>query len=104
MDRRMTEYTKEVINDMVSNFMRAYETEVDKNGLGPARAFADEYLMGLSKDMPTEAADSFVKACMGPLNTFLQGQMEAADTAAEEISEDMSEEEVKDLTEEALNK
>ena len=84
----MTEYTKEVINEMVSNFMRAYETEVEKNGLGPARAFADAHLMGLSKDMPQEAADNFVKACMGPLNAFLQGQIDDAEEATEELTED----------------
>jgi hypothetical protein len=86
----MTEYTKEVINEMVSNFMRAYETEVEKNGLGPARAFADAHLMGLSKDMPQEAADNFVKACMGPLNAFLQGQIETSDTAVQGAVEDMA--------------
>jgi hypothetical protein len=99
----MTEYTKEVINDMVSNFMRAYETEVEKNGLGPARAFADAHLMGLSKDMPQEAADNFVKACMGPLNAFLQGQIDDADTAAEEDTDDIEAEHLKELTEEAMN-
>ena len=84
----MTEYSKEVITDMVSNFMRAYKTEVEKNGLGPARGFADKYLMDLSKDMPEEAAQSFVKACMKPLNTFLQEQMDTADTAAQELTDE----------------
>ena len=87
----MTEYTKEVINEMVSNFMRAYETEVDKNGLGPARQFADEYLMDLSKDMPSEASEAFVRAAKGPLNSFLQGHIDASDKAAEELTEDMAE-------------
>lgn len=84
----MTEYSKEVIKDMVDNFMRAYTTEVEKNGLGPARAFADKYLADLSQDMPQEASDAFVKACMGPLNTFLQGQIDEADKAVEELTED----------------
>ena len=84
----MTEYSKDVITDMVSNFMRAYKTEVEKNGLGPARGFADKYLMDLSKDMPEEAAQSFVKACMGPLNSFLQAEMDTADTAARELADE----------------
>jgi hypothetical protein len=84
----MTEYSKEVITDMVSNFMRAYKTEVEKNGLGPARGFADKYLMDLSKDMPEEAATLFVKTCMKPLNTFLQEQMDTADTAVQELTDE----------------
>lgn len=100
----MTEYTKEVIKEMVDNFMRAYKTEVEKNGFGPARQFADAYLGDLSKDMPQEAVDSFTAAAMGPLNTFLQTQIDASDKAAEELSEDMSNEEMKELTEEAMDK
>lgn len=89
----MTEYTTEVIKDMVDNFMRAYTTEVDKNGLGPARQFADQYLADLSKDMPSEAVESFTRAAMGPLNTFLQGQIDASEKATEELTEDMASEE-----------
>lgn len=99
----MTEYTKEVIKDMVDNFMRAYTTEAEKNGLGEARQFADKYLMDLSKDMPQEGADAFVKACMGPLNTFLQGEIDAAEESSEELTEDMTNEQSLELAEEALN-
>ncbi len=89
----MTEYTKEVIKEMVDNFMRAYTTEVDKNGLGPARQFADQYLADLSKDMPSDAVESFTRAAMAPLNSFLQAQIEASDTASQELTEDMASEE-----------
>lgn len=85
----MTEYTREVIQDMVTQFMTSYKREVEAHGLTLARGYADQYLADLSKDLPSEAADSFVRAAMKPLNTFLQGQMEAADTAAEELSEDV---------------
>lgn len=86
----MSEYTKEVIKEMVDNFMRAYATEVEKNGLGPARLFADQYLADLSKDMPSEAADNFTAAAVGPLNSFLQGHIDASETASQELTEDMA--------------
>ena len=88
----MQEYSKEVIKEMVDNMMSFYKKDVEKNGLPQANQTLDQYLADLSKDMPSEAVESFTRAAMGPLNTFLQGQIDASEKATEELTEGMTEE------------
>lgn len=84
----MSEYTPEVIKEMVDNFMSSYKAEVEKNGLREANMYADTYLTDLSKDMPQEAADAFANAAAKPLGDFLTEQMKEADKASESVTEE----------------
>lgn len=78
------------IQEMVANFMRAYQTEVEKNGLMQANQFADTYLRDLSKDMTEEEAAAFTKATIQPLKDFLlaQGDDAVAETVEQVVTED----------------
>lgn len=78
------------IKQLVEDFMTAYDAEVKENGLVKGNAFANDYLIKMSKDMTEEEAQAFTEAAKRPLNDYLQQAMNAEDKRLQELTEVMT--------------
>lgn len=78
------------IKDLVVQFMTAYDEAVQKDGLVEGNAFANKYLLEMSKDMTEEEAQAFTEAAKRPLNDYLQKAMNDEDKRLQELTEVMT--------------
>lgn len=78
------------IKDLVVQFMTAYDEAVQKDGLVEGNAFANKYLLEMSKDMTEEEAQAFTEAAKRPLNDYLQKVMNDEDKRLQELTEVMT--------------
>ena len=81
----MTEQlTKADIKRMVSEFIRAYNTEIEKNTLPLANQWADDYLTSLSQDMNDEDTKYFVDLAAPELLKILKKDLDIPTEEEEE--------------------
>lgn len=73
----MTEQlTKDDIKRMVSEFIRAYKVEIEKNTLPLANQWADNYLTSLSQDMDDADSKLFVELASPELLKILKKDLD----------------------------
>ena len=80
------------INALVKEFMNEYLTKCAEVELPVANQWVDDVLLPhMTQDMDSEVLQAFLEAVKVPVSAHLQANMNAADIAVQEVSEDVEE-------------